>query len=106
ILSPGTSGAYFFHQNQNVMANVDFSRVPEFYHNYIKLAVARELPEAFKLHLTDLVTVLKDIPAGNWDDRYAEGKWSIKEVVQHVIDAERIFSYRALCIARKENQPL
>ena len=38
---------------------------------------------------------------------YAEGKWTIKELLQHIIDAERIFTYRALCIARgeKENLP-
>jgi hypothetical protein len=38
--------------------------------------------------------------------RYAEGKWSIREVVGHVIDAERVFGYRALCIARGETASL
>jgi hypothetical protein len=38
--------------------------------------------------------------------RYAEGKWSIREVVGHLIDAERMFGYRALCIARGEHQNL
>jgi uncharacterized damage-inducible protein DinB len=38
--------------------------------------------------------------------RYAEGKWSVKEVIGHFIDAERIFAYRALAIARGETQPL
>jgi DinB superfamily len=33
---------------------------------------------------------------------YAEGKWTLKEMLQHLIDTERVFSYRALCIARKE----
>ena len=37
---------------------------------------------------------------------YAEGKWSIREVLQHLIDAERIFNYRSLCIARKETVSL
>ena len=37
---------------------------------------------------------------------YAQGKWSIREVLQHLIDAERIFNYRALCIARKETVSL
>ncbi len=37
---------------------------------------------------------------------YAPEKWSLKEVLGHIMDAERIFSYRALCIARGEEQPL
>jgi uncharacterized damage-inducible protein DinB len=38
--------------------------------------------------------------------RYAESKWSVKEVLGHMIDSERIFTYRALAIARGETQPL
>ncbi len=38
--------------------------------------------------------------------RYAEGKWSVREVLGHLIDAERIFSYRALCISRGDTTPL
>jgi hypothetical protein len=38
--------------------------------------------------------------------RYADGKWTIKEILQHLMDAERIFTYRALRIARKDQTPL
>ena len=38
--------------------------------------------------------------------RYAEGKWSIRELLGHLVDTERIFAYRALCLARGERQPL
>jgi hypothetical protein len=41
-----------------------------------------------------------------FDFRYAEGKWTIKEIIQHVIDTERIFSYRALRISRNDKTPL
>jgi len=88
------------------MPNVDLTRVPPFYHNYIKQVRQQELEEAFNYHPEELLLFLKSIPAEKWDYRYAEGKWSIKEVVQHIIDAERIFCYRALRFARKDATPL
>ena len=88
------------------MANVDLSRVPEYYHKYINYAKDDDLETAFERHQKDLVSFLKDIPKKKWDYRYGEGKWSVKEVVQHVIDAERIFAYRALRFARKDQTPL
>jgi len=88
------------------MVNVDLSRVPEFTHRYVALVMNDDLYTAFKKHQTELVALLKDIPKKRWDYRYAEGKWSIKEVVQHIIDAERIFAYRALCFARKDQTSL
>lgn len=88
------------------MANVDLSRVPEYFHRYINLAIADDMQTAFKKHQTELVSFLKEIPKKKWGYRYAEGKWSIKEVVQHIIDAERVFTYRALCFARKDQTPL
>lgn len=88
------------------MPNVDLSRVPEYFHRYINLAINEDLKTAFDKHQTELVAFLKEIPKKKWNYRYAEGKWSIKEVVQHIIDAERVFAYRALCFARKDQTPL
>lgn len=88
------------------MQNVDLSRVFEYYHKYINLVIEDDLQTAFKKHQTVLASFLKEIPKKKWNYRYAEGKWSIKEVVQHIIDAERVFSYRALCFARKDQTPL
>src|SRR5689334_14228100 len=88
------------------MPNVDLSRVPAFHHNYIGQVQQQELDDALKAHTIQFVELLNSIPESKWNYRYAEGKWSIKEVVQHVIDAERIFCYRALCFARKDETPL
>lgn len=88
------------------MSHVDLSRVPEYYHRYIHLAINDDIETAFEKHQSDLLSFLKEIPKKKWNYRYAEGKWSIKEVVQHIIDAERVFSYRALCFARKDAGPL
>jgi uncharacterized damage-inducible protein DinB len=88
------------------MSNVDLSRVFEYYHRYINLAINDDLKTAFDKHQTELVALLKEVPKKKWSYRYAEGKWSVKEVVQHIIDAERVFVYRALCFARKDQTPL
>lgn len=56
--------------------------------------------EAIKKTLT-IVTELD-----KWDYAYADGKWTIREVVQHCIDCERIFSYRAQHVAREDSQNL
>ena len=50
----------------------------------------------------ETLSLLAGIPPEQADHRYAPEKWSIKEVVGHVIDTERTFAYRALCFARKD----
>ena len=85
---------------------VDFSRVPTFYHGYVQQVTETSLPEAFQKHQLMLLTTLMDVPEDKWDYRYAEGKWSIKELVQHIIDAERIFCYRALRFSRNDKTAL
>lgn len=82
------------------------SAVPEFYHGYISRVSEDDVVDALQNSQAEASTVLQAIPDEKWDFRYAEGKWSIKEMVQHIIDAERVFTYRALCIARGEQTPL
>jgi hypothetical protein len=88
------------------MSRPDLSRVPEFYHNYIKQVPESDLMTAFKNQTPVVIQFFQAIPANKIDHAYAEGKWTIKEILQHVIDAERIFSYRALRFARKDPTPL
>ncbi|HVK97437.1 MAG TPA: DinB family protein, partial [Flavisolibacter sp.] len=80
--------------------------VPEFYHKYINLVLDDDLQKALSENTLKLIPTLGAIPADKWNYRYAEGKWTINELVQHMIDTERIFSYRALCFARGEQKPL
>ena len=62
--------------------------------------------EAIRLQTPLFLQFLQSIPADKRDYRYDEGKWTIKEVLLHILDAERIFAYRALCIARKDKTSL
>ena len=84
----------------------DLSRIPAFYHNYINQVPQDELMDAFRVQGPAFVNFIEAIPTSKHDYRYAEGKWTIKEVLQHIIDAERVFAYRALRFARKDDTPL
>src|SRR6185503_10820950 len=84
----------------------DLSRVPSFYHNYISQVPENDLVEAFPKQTPAFIQFIESIPPEKYDYRYADGKWTLKELLQHIIDAERIFSYRALRFARKDPTPL
>lgn len=51
-------------------------------------------------------SLLITIPEEKWTFAYDKDKWTLKELVQHIIDTERIFAYRALCFARKDTTDL
>ena len=88
------------------MPRPDLYRVPEFYHGYINKVKEDDLISALKNSTKGLFDLLKSIPNEKYDYRYADGKWTIKEVVQHMLDGERVFTYRALRFARKDDTPL
>lgn len=54
----------------------------------------------------DSLAFWKSVPEEKWAYRYASGKWTVREVLLHCLDTERIFIYRALCIARGEESNL
>jgi uncharacterized damage-inducible protein DinB len=88
------------------MPRPDFSRIPDFYHNYINQTEGDDLNDVLKKQTRSFEKFLDEIPKAKRNYRYADGKWTVKEVLQHIIDGERIFAYRALCFARKDATPL
>ena len=77
-----------------------------YFKRYIDQVPEEDLMPAFKNQTAGLAVFLKSISEEKSNYAYAGGKWTIKELLQHVIDTERIFNYRALCIARGEKQGL
>lgn len=64
------------------------------------------LLEGLEVGLEKTLNFFKSIPAEKLKYRYAEDKWTIKEIINHLIDSERVFAYRALRFARKDKTPV
>ena len=78
----------------------------KFYAGYIQALDNVELLEELEICVHDFIRFVQNIPMDKFDFRYAEGKWTIKDIIQHLVDVERVFSYRALRIARNDTTPL
>ncbi len=78
----------------------------EFYHKYIALVPDGDLRRLLPVIFDANYRALRTIPAEQERYRYAPGKWSIRETIGHMADTERVFSYRALRIARGDATPL
>jgi len=77
-----------------------------FYGKYIDLVPSGDYLETLQDQRRELVALLSPLTEEQAEFRYAQGKWSIKEVLGHIMDAERIFAYRLLRIARGDQTPL
>jgi hypothetical protein len=77
-----------------------------FHARYIDLVPQGDVFAILAQQREDALAVLAKIPEAKGNVRYAPGKWSIKEVVGHIIDSERIFAYRALRFGRNDATPL
>lgn len=74
-----------------------------YYGNYIaQVSDEYTLIEELEISLHRFIKFVQNIPMDKFDFRYAEGKWTIKDIIQHLIDAERVFAYRALRFARND----
>lgn len=78
-----------------------------YYSRYINLVPDdADIVSRLSTQLDETLALLREIPDAQGGFRYAAGKWSIRELLGHVIDGERIFAYRALRFARNDQTPL
>ncbi|MDT7604336.1 MAG: hypothetical protein QOF61_2333 [Acidobacteriota bacterium] len=77
-----------------------------YYEKYVSLVSAGDIVETLQRQAAETLALLRSVSEERAASRYEPGKWSVKEVVGHVIDSERIFSYRALRFARNDQTPL
>jgi hypothetical protein len=78
----------------------------EYYQKYIDLVPGDDIFRVLVEQNVESQNVLNSFSESKGNHSYAEGKWTVKEVIGHMMDVERIFAYRALCIARGETNPL
>ena len=80
---------------------------PQDAEGYVSLVPAGDVVETLERQLEETLALLRDGFTEESAGRgYEPGKWSVKEVVGHMADGERVFAYRALCIARGDTAPL
>ncbi len=77
-----------------------------YYGIYISKATCPEIVKGLQDGKQEFVDFVNAIPDEKWTYAYSEGKWTIVEVLQHLIDTERIFTYRALRFARNDKTPI
>ncbi|MBS1842515.1 MAG: DinB family protein [Acidobacteria bacterium] len=79
---------------------------PSFFEKYVSLIQSDDIVGTLEAQRVQMVQLLGARSEREGNFRYAPGKWSVKEIIGHLSDAERIFAYRALRIARGDETPL
>lgn len=77
-----------------------------FYAGYVALVPETDILPVLEGQADAIRRLLAPVPAEKESDRYAEGKWSLRQVLGHLVDAERVFGYRAFCFSRGEQAAL
>jgi hypothetical protein len=88
------------------MNKPDSTEYAPYYERYISLVPDGEIVVTLGKQIEGTLGLIRGLSAAQGDLRYAPGKWSVKEVIGHLIDGERIFAYRALRFARNDATPL
>jgi uncharacterized damage-inducible protein DinB len=84
----------------------DATEYAHYYEKYVSLVPKDDVVATLSRQLDETLSTLRGISETQADSRYAPDKWSIKELVGHVIDTERIFAHRAFRFARNDQTPL
>ena len=84
------------------MSRPSATEYSSFYQSYVNYTSGKDYSILVQQYHDRITESWSAIPAEKANYAYAEDKWTIKQMLQHVIDTERIFAYRALSIARKE----
>jgi len=82
------------------------SEYPSFYKHYVDNVKTDNIIKELRDQVIDIQAIISEIPEEKEEYLYAPGKWTIKEIIGHIIDTERVLGYRAMRFARKDKTPL
>lgn len=85
---------------------LNLENIPPYFKHYVKQVDNTDLLTALRISGFRTLELIHGIPENKGNYAYAQGKWTIKELIAHIIDGERIFGYRALRFARKDKTVL
>ena len=88
------------------MRRPDSTEYGSWYAGYVSLVPEEDVLSAIETQSSETQKLIASVGEDRASYRYAEGKWSIKEVIGHLTDAERVFGYRALCFSRGDQNAL
>jgi uncharacterized damage-inducible protein DinB len=88
------------------MTKPHFESIPSFYKGYIENVKDLDVLDALRQSSKTTLNLVRSIPEEKGGYRYAEGKWSIKESLNHMNDVERVMAYRALRFSRNDKTDL
>jgi len=92
--------------NQLTMGRPEATEYAPYYERYISLVTAPDIVAQLQEQINETTAKFSSAGESKADFRYAPGKWSVKEVLGHLIDTERIMAYRALRISRNDPKPI
>ena len=82
------------------------SEYAPYYERYVSRVPEPDLVAALAADRSSVVEIFRPVPESRAEHRYAPGKWSIRQVLQHLVDSERVFGFRAFWFARDAGTPL
>lgn len=88
------------------MNRPEINEFDPYYNTYVSRIEGNNVLEQLDAQPTELRNMFDNVPDGRGNYSYAEGKWTIKELLSHLIDGERIFAYRILRISRGDETPI
>ena len=83
-----------------------YPAAPQYYHYYFDLVETNNLQAELGKNATEVADHIRFTTQEKWNHAYAEGKWTVAQVIRHIIETERIFAYRAMRFSRLDATPL